>query len=290
MIAAPVLRFGAAALTATLSAGLMLLGASAASAQPRVIECTIDLSRPLAPVSVRAGEQVQLRLTTVVPVLGTRISVDVGPPQTIAPGTETVTGTVQGATSLLGGLVGRVCQAVVQVQTAVTSAVPVPPIVLPTVPLPPVLPSQTVQLPGTGIGVGIEQPGAESQPPPPGGTDPTPPGGTQPGTQPPGSPGMPPGYRYERGGLSVYDFTRLPYGVASRFGPGAAPAFRFGQQLPGYSPQFGVLDESVADAGDARALPVGGPGAVALPVLLAVLMLSAVAGALVRTWALRRAV
>jgi len=292
MTAALARRLGSAALAATMTVGTLLLGAGSASAQPRVVDCTVDLSRPLAPVSVRAGEQVQLRLTAVVPLLGTRISVNVGQPQTVVPGTQALTGTVEGLTSLLGGLVGQVCQAAVTVQATVTSVVPVPTITIPSLPI---LPSQSLQIPipGAGLGVGVEQPGADGQPTQPPGTtnpDPSQPGATQPPFVPPGSSVGAPGYRYERGGLPMYDFSRTPYSVANRFGQAAAPAFRFGQQLPGYAPQFGVLDDAVTDAGAARALPVGGPGAVALPVLLAVLMLSAVAGALVRTWVLRRAI
>ena len=81
--------------------------------------------------------------------------------------------------------------------------------------------------------------------------------------------------------------------MSSQLGGFTAPAFQFGQGLAGYSPQFGILPSGSrggpAGPGVARALPFGLPGKVALPVLLAVLMLSAASGALVRTWVLRRA-
>ena len=280
MTAALAHRLGTAALAATLTVGTLLLGAGSASAQPRSVVCTIGGSLN-NPVVVNEGDRVQL----VLDVLGIRVNV--GAPQTATPGTEVLSATVTGVI----GLVGQLCRVAVQVHSGVTSVVPLPP--LPPLPtLPPILPS-SVELPLPGVGVGVGQPGADGQPTQPPGTtnpDPSQPGATQPPLVPPGSSVDAPGYRYERGGLPMYDFSRTPYSVANRFGQAAAPAFRFGQQLPGYAPQFGVLDDAVTDAGAARALPVGGPGAVALPVLLAVLMLSAVAGALVRTWVLRRAI
>lgn len=286
MTAALARRVGAAALTATLSAGLMFLAAGSATAQtpPRQLTCTLNLNQLPAPVTVQPGERLQLVL--VVPLLGTRVNV--GPAQTAPtnPGEALIQGTVAGVV----GLVGQLCGVLVTVQNTATSVVPVPPIVVPT--LPPVLPPVTVPLPGAPIEV-LPPAGTTNPPPgstPPGTTQPTQPGGggTQPPAATPDAPAPTPGYRFAPGSRSMYDFSRTPYGIGTRFGPGAAPAFRFGNQLPGYAPQFGVLDEKVADAGEVRALPVAAPGAVALPVLLAVLLLSAVAGALVRTWALRR--
>ncbi|HEY0637978.1 MAG TPA: hypothetical protein VGD67_10050 [Pseudonocardiaceae bacterium] len=289
MTAARPVRLGGAAVAAVLAGGALLLGAAtpaAAQTAPRELTCTVNLGTLPAPVTVQPGERLQLVL--VLPLLGTRVNV--GPAQTAptTPGEALIRDTVTGVV----GLVGQVCGALVQVQGTVTSVVPVPPIAVPT--LPPVLPSQTVQVPLPGADVGVTQPGTSGGTPP--GTAPpgtAPPGTNPPGTTPPsagpGSSGGTPGYRYENGGLSRFDLSRTPYGVASRFGPLAAPAFRFGQQVPGYSPQFGVLgDEDLADPGDVRALTVGGPAAVALPVLLAVLLLATVSGALVRTWALRR--
>lgn len=132
--------------------------------------------------------------------------------------------------------------------------------------------------------------------PPPGGPAPGAPGGggdpaTTPNTQPVGGYAPP-------DGLSLYDpasfgraqprdYATVPAAPAGLFVPG--PDARYGG-VPGYSPQFGLLggysDVEPAAAGDLRALPTGG-GAVALPVLLAVLALAGLAGALVRTWVLR---
>lgn len=281
MTAALARRLGTAALTASLTVAIMLVGAGSASAQPRAVVCTIGGSLN-TPVQVTEGDRVQL----VLDVLGIRVNV--GPPQTATPGTEVLSGTVAGVI----GLVGQLCRAAVQVHAVVTSVVPIPS--LPPLPtLPPLLPSSVVvPIPGVAeVGVGSGGGGQQTTPPPGTTVPPTsPPGGAQPPGSTPGAPSDTPGFRFERGGPPLYDFSRAPYGVSDRFGAAAAPAFRFGQKVPGYAPQFGVLDEAVTNAGDARALPAGGSGAVALPVLLAVLMLSAVAGALVRTWVLRRAV
>lgn len=83
------------------------------------------------------------------------------------------------------------------------------------------------------------------------------------------------------------DYGAIPVATAGRFVP--SPEARYGS-VPGYSPEFGLLgrDGAIDTAGDARALPVDS-GLVAMPVLMAVLALSLVTGALVRTWVLRSA-
>ncbi|MFC7618376.1 hypothetical protein ACFQV2_38440 [Actinokineospora soli] len=83
------------------------------------------------------------------------------------------------------------------------------------------------------------------------------------------------------------DYSGIPIAHAGRFVP--SPDARYGS-VPGYSPEFGLLgrDDAIDTAGGAHALPVDS-GQVALPVLLAVVVLSLVTGALVRTWVLRRA-
>jgi hypothetical protein len=91
-------------------------------------------------------------------------------------------------------------------------------------------------------------------------------------------------------------YSGIPYAMAGLFVP--SPNAQYGGNVPGYNPAFGVLgqpsggssgDPSVQAAGHADALhgPAGG-GAVGLPLLLAVLALSGVTAALVRTWVLRR--
>lgn len=135
------------------------------------------------------------------------------------------------------------------------------------------------------------EPGVGPGAPNPGGSDPS----TTPNTQPVGGADPAPDEielydpdRFAR--AAPRDYGGVPVAEAGRFVP--SPESRYG--VPGYSPRFGLLgqdsaiDPLVHAAGEARALPVGA-GRVALPVLLAVLALSLVTGALVRTWVLRRA-
>jgi len=279
-------RAAAAALAVMLAAAYMMLGAGTANAAPREVVCTISPTPIPAPVAVTEGDQVQLVLDLRSLGLG---MVAVGPTRTANTPGEQVMQEMFGG--ILGLVAGGLCRAAVLVQSTVTSAVPLPP--LPSVPtVPPLVPSESVQVPLPGVELSVETGGTGS---PPGTDDPgtSPPGSSPPGTHPPGAPGgSAPNYRYDPSRLQLYDFASVPYGVSTRFGAAAAPAFRFGQQVPGYAPQFGILgaeDAKDVAAGKVRALPLGGHTAVGLPVLLAVLMLSTVSGALVRTWALRRA-
>ncbi|GAA4537803.1 hypothetical protein [Amycolatopsis samaneae] len=93
------------------------------------------------------------------------------------------------------------------------------------------------------------------------------------------------------------DYSDIPISLAGLFSP--APGLRYGGQIPGYAPQYGLSEEQQApnggaaeiqNAGQAVALPgSGGPSnGAGLPVLVAVLALSGVSAGLVRTWVLRR--
>ncbi|MFJ7211167.1 hypothetical protein [Amycolatopsis sp. NPDC098790] len=159
--------------------------------------------------------------------------------------------------------------------------------------------------PGTG--------GNPQQNPPSGGT-----GGNQQGGTPQGSGGIPeanspllPGF--SGGGASpafggfpfsigtgyapMRDYSGIPFATAGLFTP--SPALRYGSQIPGYAPQYGLTgpDQSAAGnsgvqtAGQAEALPSVSDGFTDgsnLPLLIAVLALSGVSAGLVRTWVLRR--
>lgn len=99
------------------------------------------------------------------------------------------------------------------------------------------------------------------------------------------------------------DYSGIPMATAGLFAP--SPGVRYGGQIPGYSPRFGTLEpqrdaegsargggaDGIDDAGQAQALPSRASGewddSAALPLLLAVLALSGVTAALVRTWVLR---
>jgi hypothetical protein len=281
-------RAPAAAVAVTLAAAVMMLGAGTAAAQPRQVACTIGGDPLAAPVTLSEGEQVQLAV--LVPLLDARI--DVGAPQAPASSTDVLSSAIDEALAdILGVDEGTLCRAAVDVQSVAGSVASLPPVTLPT--LPRLLP-QSVQLSASGIDVSIEQGAGTGAPPGAGDPAPNPPDGIIP---PPTSPGGPngsiPGYRFDRGRIPLYDLSSAPYGVNTRFGAAAAPAFRFGQRVPGYAPQFGILSSQDARsdvAGKVQALPPGGgPTAVGLPVLLAVLMLSSVSGVLARTWTLRRA-
>jgi hypothetical protein len=93
-------------------------------------------------------------------------------------------------------------------------------------------------------------------------------------------------------------YAGIPFASAGLFDP--SPGVRYGGDVNGYAPGFGVLGQNnngtvapdgVQTAGQAQAL---GPttaalgNGVGLPMLLAVLMLAGVTAALVRTWVLRR--
>jgi hypothetical protein len=91
-------------------------------------------------------------------------------------------------------------------------------------------------------------------------------------------------------------YAGIPFASAGLFDP--SPGVKYGGDVTGYAPGFGVLGQNgapapdgVQTAGQAEALnPTGGAlaGGIGLPMLLAVLMLAGVTAALVRTWVLRR--
>ncbi|WP_158879574.1 hypothetical protein [Amycolatopsis anabasis] len=168
---------------------------------------------------------------------------------------------------------------------------------------------------GDAVG-GALKPGGSSQKPPANGSPQTPPGngtntpggqvgGPAPGghlpesTSPvlggdPASFGILPA-SFGGGWAGMRDYSGLPYATAGLFAP--SPGVRYGGQIPGYAPEFGILGQDgkqsagnpgIQNAGNAEALPGGAGDGVGFPVLLAVLALSGVSAALVRTWVLRK--
>ncbi|GAB3509153.1 hypothetical protein [Amycolatopsis cihanbeyliensis] len=113
----------------------------------------------------------------------------------------------------------------------------------------------------------------------------------------PGFPGLP--TDFSTGFAPMRDYSNLPIATAGLYAP--SPGVRYGGQIPGYAPEFGILgqqgtqdppDDGVRNAGDARALTGGAGGptdGTSLPLLLAVIALAGASGALVRTWVLRKA-
>jgi hypothetical protein len=147
----------------------------------------------------------------------------------------------------------------------------------------------------------------------------TAPGGGNPGTNPGSNPGTTPGgggtgtpapNQPVTGGLSdlglqlyqpglwdfgrspMADYSNIPFARAGLWAP--SPGVRYGGAVPGYSPEFGIVgatppDDGVSVAGRAEALNPPANQRVEFPVLLAVLAMSCVTAALVRTWVLRKA-
>lgn len=135
-------------------------------------------------------------------------------------------------------------------------------------------------------------------------------GTTNPGTPGGGGSGMPAPNQPPLGGLPgigldlyqpglwnfgrwpMADYSNIPFARAGLWAP--APGVRYGGGVPGYSPEFGIVGDLPADDGVSvagRAEAIGSPAGqrVEFPVLLAVLVLSCVTAALVRTWVLRKA-
>lgn len=91
-------------------------------------------------------------------------------------------------------------------------------------------------------------------------------------------------------------YSGIPFASAGLFAP--SPGVRYGGDVPGYGPGYGVLGngsntvpDGIQTAGEAQALGSGslpGGNGIGLPMLLAVLALSGATAALVRTWVLRK--
>ncbi|MEV6642819.1 hypothetical protein [Amycolatopsis sp. NPDC051371] len=153
--------------------------------------------------------------------------------------------------------------------------------------------------------------GGNQQTPPSGGTGGAPQGGTPQGATPipeanspllPGFSSSPVfgGFPFSIGSgyAPMRDYSGIPFATAGLFTP--SPAIRYGSQIPGYAPQYGLTgpdqnaatgNSGIQTAGQAEALPSATDGFTDgsnLPLLIAVLALSGVSAGLVRTWVLRR--
>jgi hypothetical protein len=219
-------------------------------------------------------------------------------------------------TSVVGGLLNTVCKVTVTVVNTVVSPVPVVGAPL----------ASAVNQGADGLnsaatgglntinGGGKQQspqPGSGGNPqqPPSGGTG-APQGGTPAGTTPipeanspllPGFSSSPVfgGFPFSigTGYAPMRDYSGIPFATAGLFTP--SPAIRYGSQIPGYAPQYGLTgpdqnaagNSGIQTAGQAEALPSASDGFTDgsnLPLLIAVLALSGVSAGLVRTWVLRR--
>jgi hypothetical protein len=135
------------------------------------------------------------------------------------------------------------------------------------------------EVPGGGPGAGNPGTGPAPNNPPV--------GGVQPGEWSLYPPGM-----WSFGRWPMADYGSVPFAQAGLFAP--SPGVRYGGSVPGYTPEFGIIGtdrpgDGVQAAGRAEALTPPEGQKIAFPVLLAVLALSVVTAALVRTWVLRRA-
>ncbi|WP_285477632.1 hypothetical protein [Amycolatopsis sp. NBRC 101858] len=234
-------------------------------------------------------------------------------------GLKTVT---DGLTSLVGGLLGGLCKVTVNIVDTVVAPVPVVGA--------PAASAVNGAVAGTTNGItkatgdvgsalsgggqpAPQQPGSGGNPqqPPSGGTGGAPQGGTPAGTTPipeanspllPGFSSSPvfDGFPFTTGTgyAPMRDYSGIPFATAGLFTP--SPAIRYGSQIPGYAPQYGLTgpdqnaaagNSGIQTAGQAEALPSASDGFTDgsnLPLLIAVLALSGVSAGLVRTWVLRR--
>ncbi|WIV59641.1 hypothetical protein [Amycolatopsis nalaikhensis] len=286
-------RATAVGATAFVLAGSAVLGMpGTASAETKTVPCG-------GTVSAKPGDTIQA--TT--PLLGLPLNLGV-----VTEGTKVLTGTIN-------AVLGTLCKVTVNVVNTVVSPVPV------------------VGAPAaSAINQGVEsvtsgaqsltgggqqsspQPGTGGSPqqPPSGGTGGSP---QQGGTPASGGTGIPeanspllPGFSSSpafggypftlgTGYAPMRDYSGIPFATAGLFTP--SPAIRYGSQIPGYAPQYGLTspDENgsggsgIQTAGRAEALPSASNGFTDgsnLPLLIAVLALSGVSAGLVRTWVLRR--
>jgi hypothetical protein len=228
---------------------------------------------------------------------------------------------IKTVTDLLGGVLDLVCKITVKVVD--TAVAPVPVVGAPAAS------AVNGAVAGTTNGIGKaaddagkalsgggqpapQQPGTGGNPqqPPSGGTGGAPQGGTPAGTTPipeanspllPGFSSSPVfgGFPFSigTGYAPMRDYSGIPFATAGLFTP--SPAIRYGSQIPGYAPQYGLTgpdqaaagNSGIQTAGQAEALPSASDGFTDgsnLPLLIAVLALSGVSAGLVRTWVLRR--
>ncbi|MEV4600352.1 hypothetical protein AB0K15_23480 [Amycolatopsis sp. NPDC049253] len=290
-------------------AAAFVLAGSAALAAPGTASADTLTTPCGSTITAKPGDKV--KATT--PLLG--IPLDLG-----------VVGQVSGVlTGTVNALLGTVCKVTVNVVDTVVAPVPVV-----GAPAAGAL-NQTVSGTTSTLQQGVDStqralsggapaqqnPGSPQQPP---ATGPGAPQGGTPAGQtpipPPNSPLLPlsgggggglaslfPGFAnfsnlpFSTGYAPMRDYSDIPMAMAGLFSP--SPALRYGSQIPGYAPQYGLSNPgqpaagnaSVQNAGEAQALPPTGDNhtnGLDWPVLVAVLALSGVSAGLVRTWVLRR--
>ncbi|WIY04509.1 hypothetical protein QRX60_11910 [Amycolatopsis mongoliensis] len=289
-------RATAAGATAFVLAGSAVLGmpGTASAGETKTVPCG-------STVDAKPGDTI--KGTT--PLLGLPLNLGI-----VTEGTKVLTGTIN-------AILGTLCQVTVNVVNTVVSPVPVV-----GAPAASAI-NQGVEGVTSGAQQGVsalsgggqpapQQPGSGGNPqqPPSGGTGGAPQGGTPAGTTPipeanspllPGFSSSPVfgGFPFSigTGYAPMRDYSGIPFATAGLFTP--SPAIRYGSQIPGYAPQYGLTgpdqnaagNSGIQTAGQAEALPSASDGFTDgsnLPMLIAVLALSGVSAGLVRTWVLRR--
>ena len=285
----------------TVGAAAVVLAGSAVLGMPGTASADTITAKCGDTVSAKPGDTV--KATT--PLLGLPLNLGV------------VTETTKVLTGTINAVLGTLCKVTVNVVNTVVSPVPVV-----GAPAASAI-NQGVQGVTSGTQQGLrslsgggqpapQQPGgtggSPQQPPAQGGTGGAPQGGTPAGTTPIPDANSPllPGFASSpvfggfpftlgTGYAPMRDYSGIPFATAGLFTP--SPALRYGSQIPGYAPQYGITgqegtrDSSVQTAGQAEALPSASDGFTNgsnLPLLIAVLALSGASAGLVRTWVLRR--
>lgn len=280
--------------TAAVGAATFLLASSAAIATPATASAADTKKVPCgSSVTAKPGDTV---LGTT-PLLGIPLNLGI-----VNEATKVLTGVVD-------GLIGGLCKVTVTVIDTVVAPVPGvgAPIADATKGVVDGVHSGTVGVLNGGKQAPESKPGSPQTPPGsgPGGAPQTGPGGAVApipqsnsevlGGSVPAFSNLP--TNFSTGFAPMRDYSTIPMASAGIYSP--SPGVRYGGQIPGYAPEFGILGadgqpvppNSVQNAGGAEALPGDGGGfteGTGLPVLLAVLALSGVTAALVRTWVLRK--
>ena len=283
-------RVTAVGASAFVLAGSAVLGLpGTASAETKTVPCG-------STVDAHPGDTIM----GTTPLLGLPLNLGV-----VSQGTTVLTGTIN-------ALLGTVCKVTVNVVNTVVSPVPV--VGAPaasainqgvsgvTGSVGSLTGGSSQSSPGAGPGSG----GSAQQPPAQGGSSGSPQGGGPAGIPEANSPLLPgaftPGYdsvpfSLGTGWAPMRDYSGIPFATAGLFTP--SPALRYGSQIPGYAPQYGLNgpdgtssgNSGVQNAGRAEALPSASDGFTNgsnLPLMIAVLALSGVSAGLVRAWVLRR--
>jgi hypothetical protein len=287
-----------------IGAAAFALAGSAALTLPGTASAAVITGSCGATIQGTPGDQVQIDPSSLLGLPAHTLPViDLG---IVSQGTQTLTRSIPVVGPILGGILNKLCSVTVVGVNTVTA-----PVAAGASTANKAL-TDTAKTVGGALGVGGTPAPQQS---PAGGSPQAPVGGSAgnaPGGQTPGSQTIPDSNSPVLGGGSLgfgslpldfstgyapmRDYSTIPMAMAGVYAP--SPGLRYGGQIPGYAPEFGLPGDAgtkqdssgVQNAGQAEALPSGNgvTAGVGLPVLIAVLSLSGVSAGLVRTWVLRR--